>query len=399
MKLDLSTGCLITVSQEELDRRIGEVRRIMDEKGIGLCMAVCPMKEGWRNWLTGTDGPGRPSEGAILIGHKGDVVLVNGGSLVPRGSKGERNYAMAPALEGDGFSGYGSTEGFSADLMEEMLGGNQKIGLIGGRYLRADLYEYLKENFPEAELLDVSEEMEAIRAVKSEEELRSLSDNARMMDKVFAGASVFVNPQKYERDIVTELRYSAYRLGCGGVDHLLSAPCELVSSKDGAAKEEGALLYPGRKVALGDQVSIKMFAVGNDGYFAGMSRLYVLGEPEASTKRLWETAVEAQDYAASLLKPGAFVKDVAEAVNRFLEERGMRKDTRTMIHGIGAAVMERPQVFEETAMPLRENMVLYVGPTVDDGVTEAVSCGDLYVIRAEGAVRLNRFPRELIRLY
>ncbi|MDY3917939.1 MAG: M24 family metallopeptidase [Candidatus Limivivens sp.] len=399
MKLDLSTGCLITVEQEELDRRIRGVRRFMEERKLGLCLTACPMKGGWKTWLTGTEGPGRPSEGAILVGRTGDVISVNGGSLVPRGAKGERNYAMAPGLEGDGFLGYGSTEGFSADLIEEMLGDSRKIGLVNGEFLRANVFEYLKETIPDIEILDISREMEAFRAVKSQAEIRILESNARMMDKVFAGAGVFINPLKYERDIVNDLRYSAYRLGCGGVDHLLSAPCELVSCRDGAPREEEPLNYPGRKVTFGDRVSIRMYAIGNDGYFAGMSRLYVLGEPAESTKKLWETAVEAQDYAAELLKPGAVLKEIAETVNGFLKERGMQEDRRTMIHSIGASVQENPQVFGTEPMAVQENMVFYVGPTVNDGVTEPVSCGDLYLVTKEGAVRLNHFSRELIRLY
>lgn len=393
MKLDLSTGCLVTVSQGELDRRIAGIRRILKEAGAGLLMAVCPAKGGWRNYLTGTDGPGRPSEGAVLIGLSGDVIVVNGGSLVPRGAVGERNYAMAGGVEGEGFSGYGSCEGFSADLIEEMLGGRKVLAIANMRYLRADLYRYLKANLPDVEIRDFSCEAETFRAVKSEEELHILEDSARMMDKLFAGAGIYINPMKYEREIVTDLRYAAYRLGAGGVDHQISVPMELTSGP------EEQLTYPGKLVVLGDRVNLKAFSIGNDGYYGGMARSYVLGKPSGEDEKLWEAAVKIQKKAAALLKPGTVLADVAKKVNEELADAGYRPDRRTMIHGIGCAAQENPQTFEERPMPLQENMVLYVGPVVDDGKRPALSCGDMYVVKKDGAVRMTAYPQNLIQLY
>lgn len=403
MKIDLSTGCLVTVPQQELDRRIAAVRALMEKMGADLFMAVCPVKNGYGRWLTGTDGPGRPSEGAVLVGKTGDVVTVNGAGLVPRGEKGERNYAMSPGCAGEGFSGYASCEGFSADLMEAMMGDakgreNPVIAMANTRFLRAELLDYLKENFPKARIQDVTFETEHLRAVKSEKEQEILRQNARMLDKLFAGAGIFLNPQKYERDVVTELRYAAYRLGAGGVDHLISVPVELTSARDGE-RAENALVFPGRKLEYGDRVNVKMFAVGNDGYYAGMARSFVLGRPYAHTSDLWKTAVEAQNLAARLLRPGAFAEDAAEEVNAYLQEKGLRRDRKTMIHGVGACVQEPPCVFEKRRMPLEEGMVLYVGPVVDDGRSEPLSCGDLYLVKQEGAVRLTAFPRELMELY
>jgi Xaa-Pro aminopeptidase len=372
----------------------------MEENGASLFMVVCPVAGGFRNWLTGTDGPGRPSEGAILVGKTGNVITVNGGSLVPRGKQGERNYAMAPGMDGDIFQGYSSCEGFSADLIEEMMGaGEKKIAVANFALLRADLYEYLQENLPETELIDVSGQVAALRAVKSEVEQEILKQNVRMMEKIFAGAGIYINPQKYEREIVTDLRYAAYRLGCGGVDHLLTAPVELVSGKDGAAKDQLEVLFPGRKVEFGDRVNVKMMALGNDGYFAGLARSFVLGEPCETTKGLWQTAVEIQNLAASLLVPGAYVGAVADRVNEALQQKGCLEDKHTMIHGIGSCIVEEPHTFDGQKLPLQENMVVYVGPTVDNGIDEPLSCGDLYIVKENGCKRLGTFPRELIRLY
>ena len=402
MKQDISTGCLVTVSQAELDRRIQTMRELLKETGADLFLAAAPVKNGWGKWLTGVDGPGRPCEGGILIGKTGDVLVVNGGALVPRGAAGIKNYAMASGCAGEGFLGYSSIEGFSVDVMEQMSGkkeGKVVIAVVNMVYLRADLSRYLKENLPDVRFLDVDKEAFAIRAKKSREELAILEGNARMLDKIFAGAGVYINPKRSERDVVTDLRYAAYRLGCGGVDHQISVPVELASDADGAKKNTTPLLYPGRVLEFGDRVNLKMYALGNDGYYAGMARSFVLGVPCERTKKLWEIAVQAQDLAANILRPGASAHEIAGKVRAFLTENGCQEDKGMMIHSIGASIQEKPHIFDKNDLPVAEKMIFYIGPTVDDGETNPVSCGDVYVVEKEHTRRLTTFPRTLIPLY
>ena len=70
-----------------------------------------------------------------------------------------------------------------------------------------------------------------------------------------------------------------------------------------------------------------------------------------------------------------------------------------MIHSIGESIQENPCVFGEIELPVEENMVFYIGPVVDDGKADPLSCGDLYVVGKEETKRLTTFPRKLISLY
>lgn len=402
MKQDMSTGCLVTVEQAELDRRIKAIRNLMEKAEADLFLAAAPIKNGWGKWLTGTDGPGRPCEGGIVIGKTGDVLVVNGGALIPRGAAEIHNDAMAVGCIGEGFLGYRIFDGFSADIMEQMMGtsdGKKKIAVVNMPYLRADLRRYIKEHLKQTELLDVDAKGDAIRAQKSKAELDIITSNAKMLDKIFAGAGVYINPKRSERDIVTDIRYAAYRLGCGGVDHQISAPVELTSGEDGAEKNNAPVYYPGRFVEFGDRVNVKMYALGADGYYAGMARSFILGKPREKTERLWKIAVAAQEKAAGLLRPGVSVQSVADKVNEFLKEQGCKEDLGVMIHSIGESIQENPCVFGNSPLLIKENMVFYVGPAADDGETERLSCGDLYVVEKDETRRLNTFPRDLVSLY
>ena len=47
MKQDISTGCLVTVEQAELDRRIKAIRELMEEVQADLFLTAAPIKNGW----------------------------------------------------------------------------------------------------------------------------------------------------------------------------------------------------------------------------------------------------------------------------------------------------------------------------------------------------------------
>ena len=399
MKLDLSSGCIVSVTQRELDRRIAAVRDILKDLSAGLLMVVCPIKGGYQSYLTGESGPGRPCEGAVLIGSAGAVVCVNGGALVARGEKGERNFAMAQGMEGGAFEGYISCAGFSADMIEDMLHGSRRIALANTRFLRADLKRYLEKNLPQVELVDGDLQMNMLRARKSEKEIEIIRENALQADKLIGGAGIYINPMKYERDVVKDLRYAAYRTGSGGVDDLISVPMELVSYRDGADKDTSGITYPGRCLQLGDAVNVRMYPAGNDGYYTGISRTFTLCEPSEVTRRLWETAVKAQDAAAAALRPGQTLADAYAAADQVLIEGGCRPDRGNNIHGMGTARSCFPDAFTGSQTPISPGMVLYVGPETDDGVHESLSCGDTFLITQDGCERLTKASRELTVLY
>ena len=69
------------------------------------------------------------------------------------------------------------------------------------------------------------------------------------------------------------------------------------------------------------------------------------------------------------------------------------------LHGLGYTADEAPRLYHPSEeWELTEGMVIVVEPTVSDGVSEPVCCGDVYVLEADGAKRIGTFPQELVRL-
>lgn len=414
--IDTSTGRLQNLSQAEIDRRIGCARKLLEEKGLDLILVVNPACGGYRYWFTGASGPERASEGGILIGRSGDILSVMGGRLAPRGVELPENFSQGKVGGDCIYQGVTEVDGFFAELIEKVAvpegrsvrtaDGQQesaspglRTGVVNNDWLRADLLDFLREQFKDITLVDITDELARVKAVKSAEELSGMRDVARMMDKVFASATVSIRPLVYERDIANDLRYAAYQTGCGGPDYLETAKLQLVSSEDGAPAKSAEPVWPGRLVTEGDRVDVRMYCMGTNSFYGMLGRSFVLGEPCEQTKKLWETAKEAQRRAAEALAPGAALTDAARLVSAYLKEQGYQEDRHTFLHGLGYTVDETPRLYHPSEeWELAEGMVIVVEPTVSDGVSGPVCCGDTYVITANGARRLGAFPQELVRL-
>ena len=60
---------------------------------------------------------------------------------------------------------------------------------------------------------------------------------------------------------------------------------------------------------------------GPGGYFTEVGRTIVLGKASQELKDNFAAAMEAQDYSANLLKPGASCREVAKAHDEFMQAR------------------------------------------------------------------------------
>lgn len=397
--LDQSTGQLMRLSQQTLEHRAGLVRAVMERQNVDLLLIVSPAQEGDRYWLTGANPPERLSEGGVFVPKEGPVVSVHGGRLAPPGENLEKDWSRGIGGGDALYSCVMDQDGFDIGLIRQLLQGGRRLGIVHPEALRLDLRTYLVTNLPQLELSDCTEPYERCKLEKSPEEIDLLRRAAAMLDKVMGAATAEIRPMMLERDVVNNLRHAAYLTGCGGPDNEVSSPVRLTSNRDGAPVEQEPLLYPGRMISEGDRVNVQMYAVGDSNVYGGISRSFVTGTVQESTKRLWETALQAQTLAAGLLKPGVTLAQVRGKVNDFLVQQGCLADDSNFLHGIFHTPGQRPRLYDPSMdWPLPDHSVLMIEPAACDGVTDPVRCGDMFLITASGAQRLSRFPQELIEL-
>jgi Xaa-Pro dipeptidase len=98
------------------------------------------------------------------------------------------------------------------------------------------------------------------------------------------------------------------------------------------------------------------------GYQSDISRTWVVGEPSARQREIWDTVKQGQELALRTAKIGVPVGDVDKAVRAFYESRGWAKDyglpgtSHRTGHGIGMDGHEPPNLVRNDTTPFAAGM-------------------------------------------
>lgn len=383
----------------ELERRRQAVRQIMKEKKIAVLMANDMVREGYFQWFLGAGISERPTEEILIVPAEGAMTICLTSECFS--DEQQRGYQKLDATNsqdarfGDAINAPALYYRYLADELKE----NKKVGILIPGSLRKTVKDYLEEKIPGLEWVDLTCEVNELKAVKSTAELEILQSVAEVHDRLFGAVGCMAIPGRTEGDLVKELRYRMYEMGCGGEDVTRNAVIHLTSAKDGETEKAEELLYPGRVIKEGDRINLKAQCVLYDDFYGVLGRCFVLGEASPQTKADWDALVSVQDYAASLLKPGATLAEVAAQVAAYRSSHGMPEDESNFLYGVGHTAGEAPHLTNQADMKLKEGMVLAVAPEYEREGCETMYCADLYRITETGAVRMNAFPRKVEEIF
>lgn len=150
-----------------------------------------------------------------------------------------------------------------------------------------------------------------------------------------------------------------------------------------------------RRIRKGDMVWLDLGARYN-GYWSDFCRAGYVGTPTASQNRRQDDIYDVTEEAASIMKPGVAIKDVAYACGRALEKRGYEAtyDCGRMGHGMGLMSTEPPSVTVRDEGVLRAGMIINLEPGLLE--KDGVFCiEENYVITEDGYERLSTGSRKL----
>ncbi len=124
----------------------------------------------------------------------------------------------------------------------------------------------------------------------------------------------------------------------------------------------------------GDIVSLDFGAIV-DGYYGDSAiTVAVGGKIDPKTERLLKVTEESLQKAIAVVKPGATLGDIGEAVQSAVEAEGFSVVRDFVGHGIGSAMHEDPQVpnygTAGRGMKLKAGMVIAIEPMVNAGKPE-----------------------------
>ena len=391
---------LHSLLESELDRRKNAVYEAMDAAGTEVLMIVNMAKQGFYQWFFAAGISERPTEEILIVPRYGQMLISLSSQCFT--DVEQENYRKPESVSSQD-KRYGSAVNVPAlhhGYIGRNLGDSKRLGIINPEFIRKTVKEYLDNCLPGLEWVDMTTEIEAIKAVKSPAEQQCLTEAAGLCDRLFGAMGVMLRPFCLEADTVRELRYRAYEMGSGGEDVTRNIYVDLASAPDGGHAIAKPVLYPGRQLIPGDRINLMVRAIAFDEYYGALGRCYILGKASGETKENWQIVLEAQRAAVAMLKPGNTIGAAIRAMNDVFISRQMPEDGSVNICGLGYRPDELPRRYDASEnMILQSGMVLCVSPKLSLPGKDPWQVADMYCITENGAVQLTKTDAGLVELF
>jgi len=268
--------------------------------------------------------------------------------------------------------------------------GYRKIGFVAENLISAALYKNLVNNLPEVEFVNATDMVDHLVAVKSPEQLEALKRTVELHDAVASAMVSLLRPGRMEREVCADLYKICSNLGA---DEFLN---NIMIGSVPLAGPMYQMHYQNKIIEKGDAITLLLEVNNLEGYYGELTRVWTIGEPDPELVEVMAQAVECQDYIASIAKPGVKGRELFNALNEWLGERGYPPEKRLFGHGQGYNLVERPYFDAYEEMELKENMFISIHPTLSTKSGISVYPCDNFVVTTDGAKILNKFPRTVI---
>jgi len=325
-------------------------------------------------YLTGFAG----SDGALLVGERKSVLLVDGRYITQAGKEVQDVDIMQYREK---------TEGITHAVLEN---GWKFIGLEAAALTLQD-YLKLKNRALNTELKPLGEELNSLRMIKDECETSWIRKAAVLSSRASASVMEIVRPGMTEKELALELEF---RIRQGGAEKVSFDI--IVASGDNAALPHAR---PGsRRFEEGDFIVLDYGAVCG-GYCSDETCTVALGRISERQRMVYDIVREAHDRALAAVKAGVLCRDVDHAARSFIEEKGMGKYfTHGTGHGIGLSVHEEPRLSPVSESRLEAGMVITIEPGVYIPGLWGVRIEDLVLVTSNGCEVLTSAPKDLLQL-
>ena len=236
----------------------------------------------------------------------------------------------------------------------------------------------------------VSGLVEALRAVKDDEEIARMRRGAALSDEVFAALAQERFSGRSERELAWWIERSFREGGAVGVSFEAVVGAGATAASPHAVPGDTPI-EPGVLVVVDAGCLL-------DGYCSDCTRTFAVGELSERLQELYALCLEAQLAGLDAVAPGVHGRDADAASRTLIEARDLGwAYGHGMGHGVGLQIHEAPTLQPESTDVLEARNVVSVEPGIylpDEGV--GVRIEDLVLVTEHGAERLTTFAKELI---
>ena len=240
-------------------------------------------------------------------------------------------------------------------------------------------------------LLPAGDLFPSLRAVKSEEELASMTEAQRISEAALEEVLHLIRPGMTEREVAAELVYRMLRRGSEGNSF---DPIVVTGSK--TSLPHGV---PGDKVIqTGDFVTMDFGSLKN-GYCSDMTRTVAIGSATDEMRNVYDVVLRAQLAGIRAAKAGVLGKDVDQAARKVIADAGFGSYFgHGFGHCLGLEIHEPPFASPKGDRPLPAGSVSSAEPGIYLPGRFGVRIEDVMILRETGAELITKAPKELIIL-
>ncbi|WP_163268653.1 M24 family metallopeptidase [Chelativorans alearense] len=371
------------ISIAEMERRWAAARAVLEDNGVDAL--VMQAREDWMGgyvrWFTDIPANnGYPR--TVVFFHDRPMTVIEMGAfgMDRRVSTDDGVHRGVERILGTpSFHSVGYTVEYDARLLVQVLSeaGCRRIGLLTPGALPHSLVQALGALDNGFDVVDLTDPIDVMKAVKSAEEIELIRKTALIQDQVFSEVCDFIRPGITDREVAAHAESKGRRLGSDqgiflGISAPLGKPSRFLNRP-----------FQTRTLQAGDHLSLLIEINGPGGLYLEIARTIVLGEPNVRLLQAFENVRLAQQHTLSLMRAGAAPAEIAAAHDDWMMARNLPPEARLYAHGQGCEMVERPLIRRDETMKLAENMCLAVHPGYDDGEVFAVIC-DNYLIQRDG---------------
>lgn len=306
-----------------------------------------------------------------------------------------------------GMDGYAGT---LARLLKERVGEYQNDGSdtkcrsirIGFENLEISYRQYKalvdtwKEEGLNVELIPLDGCIDALRQIKTAEEIEKLATAERIGDQAFERILVFLSDKLQqgeeltEQEVALELEYQMRKLGAEG----LSFDTIAASGKNSSLPHA---MPSAKKLKRGDFLTMD-FGCMYQGYCSDMTRTIFIGEkPSKKQREIYDIVLSAQLAALDMVKPGIRCSDVDACARDIIAAAGYGNYFgHGLGHSVGLYIHEEPRFSRKCEDILQPSVVITVEPGIYLPGEFGVRIEDMVVVTEDGYRNLASSTKDLI---
>ena len=351
---------------------VHETRRNALRKALGDNDAALVTRLVNVRYLSGFTG----SSGALLVRRHGALLATDGRYV-------EQSARQAPDVE-RAIVGAPATA-----LAERAKNDGVRLLAFESHDVTVDLLEAIAKAGPS--LSKLGRAVEALRAVKDDEEIALLREACAVADRAFARLLPSLRPGRSEKEVGRELEALMLEEGGDGPSFetiVASGPNSAVPHH----RPTDRILETGEFVKLD-------FGSLYRGYHSDMTRTVVLGQAAGWQREVYQLVAAAQAAGRSALAIGATCGDVDKAARDVIVAAGHGDDyTHSLGHGVGLEIHEAPTLRTGATDTLADRTPVTVEPGVYLAGRGGVRIEDTLVVRESGPELLTTTTKELLEL-